>query len=142
MRFPLRLALKPSRHLAVMLALLHLAALGSLFSLDLPAWLRLIAACAVILSAVSATRRHALLLSPYSVRELTLGADGSVEATSPVRNSFPAAISPQSTVFPWLVVLLLDAPGSRRLVPVVILPDSLQADEFRALRSWLRWKVT
>jgi hypothetical protein len=76
------------------------------------------------------------------VRELTLGADGSVEAASPGQNSFPAAISLQSTVFTWLVVLLLDAPGSRRRVPVVILPDSLQADEFRALRSWLRWKAT
>jgi toxin CptA len=142
MQLPLRLALKPSRQLTIMLALLHLAALGSLFPLDLPAWPRLVAACAVILSAVTAIRRHAFLLSPYSVRELTLGADGSVEAASPGQNSFPAAISLQSTVFTWLVVLLLDAPGSRRRVPVVILPDSLQADEFRALRSWLRWKAT
>lgn len=141
MQLPLRLTLKPSRHLSVLLALLHLAALGSLLPLDLPLWLRLIAACAVALSAVAGIRRHAFLSSSRSVRELTLAADGSVEAVSAGRSRFPAAVSLKSTVFLWLVVLLLDASGSRRLLPVVILPDSLQADEFRALRSWLRWKV-
>ena len=140
MQLPLRLTLKPSRRLTVLLALLHLVAFGSLLPLDLPLWLRLIAACGVVLSAVAGIRRHAFLSSPRSVRALTLAADGSVEAASAGR-SFPAAVSLQSTVFPWLVVLLLDVPGSSRLLPVVILSDSLQTDEFRALRSWLSWKV-
>lgn len=141
MQLPLQLILKPSRQLAMLLVLLHLAALGSLVPLDLPIWLRLAAGGVVVLSAMASIRRHAFLSTPHSVRELTLAADGSVEAVRPDRSRFPAVVSLQSTVFPWLVVLLLRTSGSRRLLPVVIVPDTLHGDELRALRSWLRWKA-
>ena len=141
MLLPLRLCLKPSRLLAMLLGLMLLAALGSLVPLDLPLWSRLIAAGAAMLSVVTGIRRHAFLSSVRSIRELTLKADGTVEVAGAGLRFFPAVVSPQSTVFPWLVVLLLEVPDSRSLLPVVILRDSLPPDEFRLLRSWLRWMV-
>lgn len=125
----------------ILLALLHLAALGSIFPLDLPLGLKLLAGSAIACSAVASLRRHALLLASGSVRELALLADGSVEAGCRDQVRFAAGVSAQSTAFPWLVVLLLDVSSSRFMLPVVILPDSLSADEFRVVRSWLRWKV-
>ena len=141
MQLPLRLKLQPSRSLAALLVLLHLAALAGLVPLDFPPWLKLLAGAAVSASAVASIRRHASLTAPGSVRELVLLADGSIEGERRGR-SFTAAVSRQSTVFPWLVVLLLEAPAWFRPLPVVILPDSLPPDEMRALRSWLRWKAS
>ena len=39
-----------------------------------------------------------------------------------------------------LTVLILRASGARRVRSVVLLPDSMAADEFRRLRMWLRWR--
>ena len=54
---------------------------------------------------------------------------------------FDATVSGQSTVLPWLIVILIDDPGSRRKQPLIILPDSLPPDERCVLRAWLRWKL-
>lgn len=139
MEHPVQLELQPSRLLLGLLAALHLAALGSLVPLALPWWLKLAGAAIIAASAVAAIRRHALLAAPVSVYELALGADGSVVAGRRDGGRLTASVSPRSTGFPWLVVVLLAAPGARRLLPVVILPDALPAQEFRSLRSWLRW---
>lgn len=141
MQFPLRLKLYPSRRLAVLLALLHLAGIAGIVPLDLSLWLKLLACAAASASALASIRRHALLAAPGSVRELVLLVDGSVEGERRKRGAFTAAVSPRSTVFPWLVVVLLEVADSRRLLPVVLLPDSLAPDQLRALRSWLRWKA-
>ena len=41
---------------------------------------------------------------------------------------------------PYLTVLNLRQSGSRAIKRIVILRDSLHADDFRKLRVWLRWK--
>ncbi len=142
MHLPHRLVLQSSFLLAVALALLHLAALASLVPLLLPSWLKLAITATVALSGFFAIRRHALLLAAPSVRELTLKADGAVEGMRYDGGRIEARVSTQTTVLPWLIVMLLELPDSRLLHPLVILPDSLPAEEGRVLRAWLRWKLT
>lgn len=142
MLLPHRLVIRPSRCLALILALLHLAALGSLLPLDIPVWLRWALAAALAASFAASVRRHALHQAATSVRELVLKADGGIEGLRYDGVRFDASMSAQTTVLPWLIVILLEIPGVRRLHPVVVLPDALTAGDWRTLRAWLRWKVS
>lgn len=142
MLLPHRLEFCTSSYLALMLALLHLAALASLLPLQAPAWLKLALAAALIASLGISIRRHALLMAVSSIRELILKADGEVEGLLNDGRRFDARVSGQTTISPWLIVVLLESPGSRRMRPLVILPDSLPEEDGRVLRTWLRWKAS
>jgi len=140
MFLPHRLEIRSSPCLAMVLAVLHLAALVSLVSLLIPVWLKLALAVVIGVSVGISVRRHALLRAAFSVRELVLKADGAVEGLWNGGRRFDARISGQTTVLPWLIVMLIELPDSRRLHPLLILPDSLPAEDGRVLRAWLRWK--
>lgn len=140
MHLPHRLEFRSSQRLAIALAALCLAALASLIPLHIPVWAKLMLAAAIGLSVGFSIRRHALLLAVTSIRELFLKADGSVEGLRTDGKRFDARVSGHSTVLSWLIVVLLELPGSRRLYPLVILPDSLPLEDSRILRAWLRWK--
>jgi len=125
------------------LASFHGAAIGSLLTLDVTWTLKLLLAGGVTLSAWFSIRRYAWLSDAASIRDLSFTADGMVHCRLGVRatESFTCAISPHSTALPWLAVILLKSPHRWRLRPVVVLPDALSEDDFRALRIWLRWKA-
>lgn len=126
----------------MVLAMMHLTALASLTPLLLALWLKLALAALIVVSAFVLIRRHALIIEPSSIRELVLKEDGSVEGMRKDGSQFEAGVSARSTVLPRLIVMLLVFPGSRRIHPLVILPDSLPPEEGRILRAWLRWKLT
>lgn len=142
MLLPHRLEFHYSPCLAMALALLCLSALASLLPLQIPAWYKLALAAAIGVSVGISVRRHALLLAASSIRQLILKADGSIEGQRNDGGQFDARISGQTTILSWLIVMLLELPGSRRLHPLVILPDSLSVEDRRILRAWLRWKLT
>ncbi len=144
MLLPHRLVLPPSRSLAMVLVIAHMIALAclTLVSLPFPPWLELTLATLVAVSAGISIRRHALRQAGSSIRELTLKADGTVEAVHYGGGRFDARVSGQSTALPWLIVILLELPGVRRFDPLVILPDALPVEDGRILRAWLRWKLT
>ena len=142
MLLPHRLQLRSSRYLAGALALIHFAALASLVPPVLGIWFKLALVTLIGVSACISIRRHALHLAPSSIRELVLKSDCTVEGVRNDGSRINATISAQTIILPWLVVLLLESSGLRRKHPVVILPDSLPAEEGRILRAWLRWKLT
>ena len=49
-------------------------------------------------------------------------------------------VAGSSYVTSALTVLNLRATDSHRMQNVVLLPDSMAADDFRRLRAWLRWR--
>lgn len=142
MLLPHRIQIRSSIYLTLALSLLHLAALGSLLALHLHAWLKLALAVTIAASLAMALRRHALCQSSSSIRELVLMNDGTVEGRRNDGSRFEARVSGQSTVLSWLVVILLETAGTRRLHTLVVLPDALPAEEGRILRAWLRWNVS
>ena len=93
------------------------------------------------LTATVSVRRHALLKTAKSFCVLQMQPDGGIEALRVDGEWTRAEVSPQSTLFPWLVVLLLKTPARRSPQAILILPDSLTADELRKLRSWLRLRT-
>lgn len=142
MLLPHRLELHASRYLAVALGLLHLAALASLVPLPLSAPTKLLMAAAIALSSAVSVYRHALRQSASSIRVLFLNDDGTIRGERNDGSWFEAKVAGQSTVFQWMVVMLIDLPGGHRFQPLIILPDSLPAGDGRILRAWLRWKLT
>jgi hypothetical protein len=142
MLLPHRLEIRSSSHLVLALSFLHVAALGSLLSLHLPAWLKMALAVTIVALLAMALRRHALCQASSSIRGLVLKDDGTVEGQRNDGSRFDARVSGQTTALSWLVVILLETPGTRRLHPLVILPDALPAEDGRILRAWLRWKIS
>lgn len=86
-------------------------------------------------------RRMALLRSPQSIVAIEIGEDGKFAFQTLDGRWHAARLRQSSFVSPWLTVLNLSPENARWMRNVVILPDSVQADEFRRLRVWLRWKA-
>jgi toxin CptA len=129
---PWVLTLRPSRQLLALLAVGHCLAAGAILSLALPweAQAGLLAALAIS-GIVSFGRVHR---SPLA--ELHFHVDGSCEVVTKSGSRETARILPELAIFPGLMVLRLEVAGRR--IPLVLLPDSAEADALRRLRIWLR----
>ena len=156
--------LKPSMRLVMILSLAHFSAIGLLWPLMLPTAAKLIGSVILTLSLSFHLRRYALLRSPASVTGLELS--DKMTCTLELRRGERIACSVlgSSFVAPYLTVLelkplkTLDSGESMpSLTPsvlstplspprlflgrsVAILPDGIDAEEFRRLRVLLRWK--
>lgn len=121
-----------------MLVAAHSAALAVL-ALALPLWAKLAFAALLLFSLLYYLRRDAWLSLPASCIGLVLEGEGVVLLRRDgVRLS--CGILQDSLVTPYLTVLNVLPQGARFARSVVILPDSLEAESFRQLRVWLKWK--
>jgi len=137
----LRLELRPSRQLTILLAGLYLTAAAGVSFLPVPFLFKLTGILSIAWVAIVSIRQHALLASPKSIRTLVLLSDGGVEALSAEGECLEAEVSRRSTLFPWLIVLLLDPQSGRSPRVVLVLADSLSAEGQRGLKSWLRLRA-
>ncbi|MDN5882611.1 MAG: hypothetical protein L0H75_09220 [Nitrosospira sp.] len=138
--------LKPSMRLAVVLSLAHFSAIGLLWPLMLPTAVKLMGSAILALSLVFYVRHYALLRSPGSVVGLELSDEMACTLETRRGTRIPSALLGSSFVAPYLTVLEfkpLDSPKPWRRVfsrSLTILPDGIDAEEFRQLRVLLRWK--
>ena len=130
---PLSLSLKPSRRLLAVQLGAHLIAAFAVLLSATPGWLAALLLVAVGLS-VSLLRKSTL---PSG---LILHADGRCEGVGADNAAHEVVVLPQTVVLSWLVVLLHRQQGRTRAW--VLAGDSLDADDFRQLRLWLRWRAT
>lgn len=132
--------LQPSYYLAVLLSLAHAAAGLVLWSLALPPGVKAVIAILLIVSLIYYLRKDALLTAHDAVIALMLTDKMSCTLTMRSGQSMICSLSDSTFVAPYLTVITLQ-PVERFFVrDVVILPDSTDAEEFRRLRIWLRWK--
>lgn len=142
--------LKPSRRLAVVLGLAHFTAIGLLWPLALPVMIKLAGSMLLTVSLAFYVRHYAWLTSPGSVTGLELALEPSDEMTCVLETQrgerIACALLGSSFVAPYLMVLELSplepSKSWRKFFTrsVVILPDGIDAEEFRQLRVLLRWK--
>ncbi len=132
--------------LAVVLSLAHFFTIGVLWPLMLPVTVKLIGTAILALSLVFYVRHYALLCSPGSVVGLELSDEMACILETRRGNRIPSALLGSSFVAPYLTVLELkplDSPKPWRSFfsrSLTILPDGIDAEEFRQLRVLLRWK--
>ena len=129
----LSLVIKPSRHLLLIQAVAHAVAVGAVLVSTVPPWL-----ASILLILIGASLARLRRTSP--VAGLVLNSDGRLQIVGADGTASEAAVHPHTLVLSSLVVLLYRQ--ERRLRSVVLLADSLAAEDFRQLRLWLRWRST
>ena len=136
---PLEISLRPSRLLAVMLLVLHVMALLMLLVIPVFWSFRLIFGLVLIASFIYCLFRYALLRLPGSVKGLKLTERGVFRIRRVDGDWLQAEVLGESSVKPWLTVLSLKLQEQKLATHVLLLPDSLDQNEFRQLRIWLLW---
>lgn len=136
---PVRLSLRPSLPLAVLLGAVTLGATAVVVWMPIPAWLALAVCLVIVPTAFHAIRRDALLRPPAAITVLEVTSSGELRCQVGTGDWLSARILDSSTVMPWLTVLNLKLPGRFLACHVLVTPDRVDAEEFRRLRVWLKW---
>jgi toxin CptA len=136
----LNIRLKNSVYLAILLGVAHFIAAGLVLVLPLPIWLKLVAILAFCISLVIYLNRDARLAAPNSIIALEIKEDGSCTAETRSGKQLDCTLLSTSYVSARLTILNLKASGGLRARHVVIVPDRIDAEDFRKLRVLLRWK--
>lgn len=131
---------QPSHQLAIILSLAHFAVAGLLWLLALSLGIKVIIVAALIISLIHYLRRDALLTANNAVVALELSDEMPCTLITRSGKSIACTILGSTFVAPYLTVLNLKFPENFFTCSVVILPDSMDAEQFRQLRVWLRWK--
>ena len=132
--------LRPSRRLAVVLSLAHVAAAGACLLPALPMLVCGALVTAVAASCLHAVRGRALLRAADSIIALQVEEGGRLWVQTAGEGWCAATLHDSTFVYPWLTVF--GAQMDRHYFPrhAVILADSVDAEDFRKLRVWLRWR--
>ena len=136
----LRTALKPSRLLAAILAAVHAGALCLVLLTEI-GWIVKVALCVLLVIQCVVALRRALLRGPAAAVALEISADDVLCIETRSAGWSEQSVLASTFVAPLLTVMNLCNPATAARCSVVLLPDSLPADDFRRLRVWLRWKA-
>ncbi len=123
----------PSRNLKLVVAGMHALACAAVLVADLDWWSRgpLLAAIAVsLVVSIRRPRRVSLRCQP----------DGSLSIMK-TDDWQSVELLPDTVVLAWLVVLRYRRAAGVWPDTVVVLPDCLEASDFRHLRVWLKWRA-
>ena len=136
----LKINLRSSWLLVTLLTLAHGAALAIVLFVNIPFWVTLVAAAGLAVHLLVVVRRQALLLVPDAAVAIEIRSDDTlaVQARSGAWSEY--AVLADTYVAPYLTVLNLRQTDSHAVKRITLLPDSLDAEDFRKLRVWLRWK--
>lgn len=136
----LSVQLKPSKYLATILSIAHLATIGVWWQLTIPTEFKLIGSFVLLFSLTLYCRHHAFLTSAKSFVAFEL--NETMECSLKTRSGqlIKCALLGSSFVAPYLVVLNLKSQHGASIHSIIILADAIDAEEFRQLRVLLRWK--
>ena len=135
-----KINLRPSRILVAILVFAHAAAIAMVVLAGLPLWLALLAIMALAASLVYDVRQTAMLRAPDAVSAFEITADDKFSIQTRRGEWLECELLGSTYVTYFLTILNLKAIDSGKNKRAVILPDSLDAEDFRKLRVWLRWK--
>jgi len=137
---PLRVGLRPSRWLTAILAVAHGNAATMVALVPIALWLQIACISALALSLVICVRRIALLRDPDSVAALEISTDNVLTVQTQSGGRVECVVLPSTYVAAYLSVLNLREIDRGSVRHVIVVRDSADADDFRNLRTWLRWK--
>jgi toxin CptA len=137
---PLRLRLKRSKSLALLLCAAHVVPAAALWASPLPIVADIGGSVLLALSATWSVRGHAFRTAPGSVVELELYEDCTLSARTADGRWLQCKMVGSSFCSRVLTVLNLRSESAWGVHPVLISADSVEPDAFRRLRIWLRWR--
>ena len=130
--------IKASGMLALALCVVHGAAAAVIWLAPVPLWLKAAIALAIAASLVHALSRNAALHAEGSIVALEITEAGRLSVRTRAGEWQACELLGSSYVSPSLTILNLESPGAR-VRHVVLVPDNVAAQDFRRLRTWLRW---
>ncbi|HMJ49425.1 MAG TPA: protein YgfX [Burkholderiales bacterium] len=136
----LNIRFKPSVILGLLLVLAHASAVGLLLVVPLPIWSKLVTVVVVCISFAFYFRRNARLAAPSSLVALEIKEDCACTVETRNGNRRSCTVLPTSYVSASLTILNLKVDGKLLRKHLVILPDAVNAEDFRKLRVLLRWR--
>jgi toxin CptA len=134
------LSVSPSVRLALALCAAHLAAAGLLWLVPIPVLGKGAVTLGIAFSLVYFLARDAVLHAANAIVALELKDGGGISFRTRDGNWVDSELSETSYVSPGLTIVVLRPRARGRTRRVIILPDSLDARDFRRLRMWMRWK--
>lgn len=132
-------AIGASRYLAAILLVGHLSIMALVLYLDLSAVWKT-AVLAVLLCSLLFELRMALRLGSKAVVKLRIAAGETLQFAMRDGQWHEGEVLGSTTVTSFLTVINLRVGSQRGIRSIVILPDSMAADDYRRLRVWLRWR--
>lgn len=129
-----------SRQLALVLGGLHLGAIPCGFANDLPVAMQLLLAACVLFSGVRCIALHGLRRAAPSVVLLVWDRHGRWRLLQRDATVLDARLEPGAYVHPKLLILPFRSPSGRHHF-VLIVPDMVDADSLRRLRTRLRCEL-
>ena len=136
----LQISLNPSRLLAAILIVAHACAIGLVLMIELPQWLKLAAASGLVLQCILVVYRRAFLHGAEPVIALEVSSDHRLSIRTRRSGWQECDVLGSTYVSPYLTIMNLRLSSERMARHVTLLPDSLNRDDFRRLRVWLKWK--
>ena len=135
----LRITLKPSILLGVIVVTAHAATAATLAPLDSPAWMRLAGAAGLVFSLAYTLWYRVMLRGASSVAGVELLGGDAARVCLRSGAILDARVLETSYVTPLLTVLNLRLAEQRWTRHVVLLRDSADAETLRCARVLLRW---
>lgn len=134
------IALGPSPRTGAWVTVLAAAALVATLEAQLPGAAKAAIAGALAVAAVRAVRHGAWREGSGAVRRLAVDLAGRVEIEHADGRSARGRLATGSFVAPWLTVVRWVPEGARLSRAIAIVPDAVEAGEFRRLRILLKWR--
>jgi hypothetical protein len=131
-QFPIVIGLRRSLLLSILLVTMHAVTAACIIALPWPLLWRGMVSLALACSLGYALR-------PPGIIGLRLVAGDRLECLRAASDCVAATVLADSAVFARLIVLRLRVGEEARVISLVLLPDQMPVEQFRALRLWLRW---
>jgi len=135
----LRVTLRASRIATCALAALAAVSVLLLIVMPMPAWSDVLGALVLVGWAVQRIRLHGLRRAPSSIVEVMLSADRTIVVRQRDGAVRAGVVLEGSHVHPAFPSIVWRPAGGRLARSVPIVPDMLDADDFRRLRVLLRY---
>lgn len=135
-----RVSIMPSVLIALAVSAVHLAAIGVLWGVPIPLLVKVTLTFVIACSLVFFMARDATLHAASSIVALELLEDGAIVCQTRRGDWLDCDLLGSSYVSPSMTVVNLRPRGSWRTRRVILVPDNIDARDFRRLRIWLRWR--
>lgn len=133
-----QIALKPSRGLSGLLLLVHLCAWVVGVAVLPMVWAKVCTAVLVLASLVFNVWR----IAHPAIVALSVDGKHGLAVQLPGGEWVAASVSGDTLVMSFMVMLSVKLEGQRFATRMLLLPDSLDEEQCRRLRVWLKWQPT
>ena len=135
-----RISVRPSVLIAVAVSILHVGAAAVLWLVPIPILGKAVFTLAIAVSLIYFMARDAALHAARSIVALELREEGGIACQTRNGAWLECELLGSSYVSPGMTVVNLRARGWTGYRRVILVPDNVDVEDFRRLRTWLRWR--